>query len=244
MAIAQYKNLSWKDIKASVEHDCRLIFPLGATEAHSELSVCTDTLIAEEIALVASEATGVLVAPSLPFGCSAFALNYPGTLTLRTSTMLGIIEDLIQSSYTQGFRRMIFITGHGGNEVITGLLSEMMAKLPRSCIYYWNVWQAVSAVSITWANELGYPPNGHASWIENHEITRVKPVLAQKMTPVEHPDFPPFPINPRLAPHYLPDAMESGCTTAPEKACNDILRIGKETFVDFIKNIPPEIPAV
>ena len=63
-----FAELNWMQIEAYLAEDDRLILVIGATEQHGYLSVLTDLLIPQALAETASEQTGVLIAPPLPFG--------------------------------------------------------------------------------------------------------------------------------------------------------------------------------
>ena len=65
-----FADLNWMQIEAYLAEDDRLIVVIGATEQHGYLSVLTDMLIPQALAVAASEQTGVLAAPGLPFGSS------------------------------------------------------------------------------------------------------------------------------------------------------------------------------
>lgn len=72
----------------------------------------------------------MLIAPPLNFGLSPYFARYPGTLSLRTTTFLAVIEDLVRWVYGQGFRRLLFLNGHGGNHPATEILNELVNELP------------------------------------------------------------------------------------------------------------------
>jgi len=91
------------DVEQYLKHDDRLMWVLGACEQHAYLSLLTDVKIPQALADAASQQSGVLVAPALNFGVSPYFLEYPGTLSLRVSTLLDLIEDVVTSAYHQGF---------------------------------------------------------------------------------------------------------------------------------------------
>ena len=50
-------NMNWKDIEAAAKTDPRCCIPIGSVEQHSYLSVCTDLILAERIAVEAASTT-------------------------------------------------------------------------------------------------------------------------------------------------------------------------------------------
>jgi creatinine amidohydrolase len=65
-----------------------VIFPVGSTEQHGKhLAIDNDAFTATEIARRVAERTGVLVAPTLPFGYSVHHMNFKGSITLTFETV-------------------------------------------------------------------------------------------------------------------------------------------------------------
>ena len=54
--------------------------------------------------------------PSLPYGLTPYFAAYPGSPTLRVETYRALLRDLLDSFHDQGFRRFLFVNGHGGND--------------------------------------------------------------------------------------------------------------------------------
>ena len=123
------EDLNWMDVEEYLKHDDRLILVIGATEQHGYLSLLTDIKIPLALADAASQQTGVLVAPPLNFGCSPYFLAYPGTFSLRVSTLIDAVEDLVRSAYGAGFRSILVLNGHGGNSPAR----THWRKLPTAC---------------------------------------------------------------------------------------------------------------
>src|SRR3972149_566631 len=125
------EDLNWFDVESYLQHDDRLILVRGACEQHGYLSLLTDVKIPLALADAASQQSRVLVAPPLNFGASPYFLSYPGTLSLRVSTLLDLVEDLVRSAYGQGFRRLLVLNGHGGNDPARGGPYELVQQLSR-----------------------------------------------------------------------------------------------------------------
>ena len=91
----RFSDLNWFDIEAYLEQDDRVMVVIGSCEQHGYLSLTTDTNIPTALADSASQQSGVVVAPPVNFGASAYFLAYPGTISLRIATLMNLVEDCL-----------------------------------------------------------------------------------------------------------------------------------------------------
>jgi len=166
----RFEDLSWFDVERYLQNDNRLILVLGACEQHGYLSLMTDVKIPLAIADAASQKSGVLVAPVLNFGISPYFMDYPGTLSIRSSTFLDLVEDLVRSAHHHGFRRILILNGHGGNDPGRARLYEVANSLPQLRLAWYSWWQSRSVETVAVNHGLR---SYHAAWIEAFQFTRV-----------------------------------------------------------------------
>jgi creatinine amidohydrolase len=164
------EDLNWMDVENYLKGEDRLIVVLGACEQHGYLSLLTDVKIPLALADAASTRTGVLVAPPVNFGVSPYFMTYPGTISLRASTLLDLVEDLVRSAYGQGFRRVLVLNGHGGNDAARARLVELGNRLPDLRLSWYAWWQSTSVENLARRHQL---ERAHASWMEAFAFTRV-----------------------------------------------------------------------
>jgi creatinine amidohydrolase len=166
----RFDELNWFDIEKYLENDDRVMIVLGACEQHGYLSLLTDVKIPQALADAASQQTGVLVAPPVNFGASPYFLGYPGTLSLRLATLIDLVEDLVRSVYGHGFRRILFLNGHGGNDGVRSRLYELASELPNLRLAWYAWWQSHAVLAIAQKYEI---KPAHANWLEAFPFTRV-----------------------------------------------------------------------
>jgi creatinine amidohydrolase len=231
--------MSWIEVEQRLKIDKRVVIPLGATEEHGFLSLLTDTLFVNYVTNAACSHTNVLRSPTVPFGCSAFAINFPGTISLRTLTLTYLLEDIVDSLYRQGFRRIVFVTGHGGNEVITGVLSELQIDRQFLNIYYRSAWAGMQDRIRELSEARGLGRTEHASWHEVFPFTRVGEVPDGDKTFLDSADTPLFPLNPRTARTYLGDGIVSGAYNLHDDSIMDeLLRLCIVDLTQFLQSLP------
>lgn len=183
-------DMSWIEVQEYLEHDDRVIMPLGATEEHgTHLGLGTDFIEAEAIARGAGEATGVMVAPTLNYGMSLPLMDFPGTLSLRPATLMVVLEDLFNGLYTHGFRRILIVNGHGGNNA--SILSSVQTsaftlKYLRFKLFQW--WTDAETDQIV-TKMMGEQEGSHASAGETALMLAIRP-NAVKMNRLTDRDAP------------------------------------------------------
>ena len=175
------EDLNWMDMEQYLRTDDRLMLVVGATEQHAYLSLLTDVKIPMALADAASQQSGVPVAPPLNFGVSPYFLAYPGTLSLRVSTLMAALEDIVRSAVGQGFRRLLILNGHGGNSPGRNHLMSLANDLPDAKLDWYDWWTSHSVEAV--ASKHGIKP-AHANWLEAFPFTIVG-------EPPESPKVPP-----------------------------------------------------
>ena len=107
-----------------------IIVPIGSVEQHGPNGLIgTDHLTAEFVARGVGDEVGCLVAPTLAYGMSQHHLSFTGSATLRPSTLMLVVRDVVLSLARHGFERFFFINGHGGNiATVTAAFDEMYAE--------------------------------------------------------------------------------------------------------------------
>ena len=107
--------MNWMMVEEYLGRDDRAVLPLGCTEQHAYLSLSTDSILAERLAVEAAEPLGVPVFPVLAYGITPYFRAFPGTITLRVETYMSVVRDILDAMAEQGFKRMLIVNGHGGN---------------------------------------------------------------------------------------------------------------------------------
>jgi len=122
--------LSWTEIAALPDRENTVIvLPTGATEQHGpHLPCAVDSVISagvvgHALARLPAAVPAYAMAP-ITYGKSEEHLHFPGTMTLSGETLLATMNEIGESVYRAGFRKLLIVNGHGGQPQIM----EMAAR--------------------------------------------------------------------------------------------------------------------
>jgi creatinine amidohydrolase len=124
-------NLTYTDVQAYLEVKDTILVPMASFEQHGpHLPIYTDTITCVEVAKRVAEMIAVLHTPPIWTGYSPQHMYDPGmgrgTITIRSSVLLNLVNDVARSLIHHGFNRIIFINGHGSNvKVIDPVLRKL-----------------------------------------------------------------------------------------------------------------------
>ena len=138
---------------AALDRRTPVVIPIGAVEQHGpHLPLFTDSMLAGEIARRAHTALGnrIVMAPLMWLGNSEHHLDFPGTLSAAPRTYLDMLKEMAGNFLQHGFRRIVFLNGHGGNmipaqQALFELRQEMRADPTPLLLHatYWAVGESV-----------------------------------------------------------------------------------------------------
>ena len=151
---AHFADMDWRMVEDWVRHDDRGVLPLGSTEQHAGLSLLTDAILAERVAVEAAEPLGIPVFPAMPYGLAPYFQAFPGSVTLRVATLCAVVRDVLDSLKRVGFRRILIVNGHGGNQPAASLAQEWMMDNPDCRVRFHDWWNAPQ----TWAQVQAIDP--------------------------------------------------------------------------------------
>jgi creatinine amidohydrolase len=213
------RDMNWRQVEAYLERDDRAALPLGSTEQHAGLSLSVDSILSEKVASDAAEPLAIPVFPVVNYGLTPYFLAFPGTVSLRVETYARVIRDVLDSLARTGFRRVLIVNGHGGNQPAHAVAIEWMAEHPDVRVKFHNWWNAPKTFAKVEALD---PVASHASWMENFPWTR----LAGVELPLEQKPMIDFArmrlLDPARLRAYLGDGNFGGYYQRPD---DDMLAI-------------------
>jgi len=113
--------MTWPEVAAAAEAGVPVVLPVGSTEQHGpHLPLNTDSLLPVGIALEVAKRRPLVVAPPISFGARSRPLSgggegFPGTLSLRATTLISTVTEILQALIRSGFRRLCVQNWHYEN---------------------------------------------------------------------------------------------------------------------------------
>ena len=158
--------LTWRDAEAALNKAELAILPTGSIEQHGpHMALETDIAIADALAKRLTDGLGelALLCPRLDYGLSEHHMRFPGTLTLRPDTFIGVVLEIVESLAHWGVRRVLVVNGHGGNIDALRLVSRI-ARRDHGSLVASLMWAQLGSDEIT--SRVTSPVYGHACEIE------------------------------------------------------------------------------
>ncbi len=133
-----WENLRCEEFKDAIAKSNGVcVVPIGCLEKHGPHSpLGTDTIIATETCIRAAEKEPVVVFPTMFFGEKSGAGEFPGTVIFSMETRWHMFRDTCNEIYRNGFRKILFVNGHGGNKSMLDLFARaMMDENPNAMVF-------------------------------------------------------------------------------------------------------------
>lgn len=108
--------MTWQEVEAYLKTSKTIVVPVGSTEQHGPTGLLgTDSICPTVIARAAADIDPFIIAPTISFGQAQHHLGFAGSVALRPSTLISVIQDVVASLSKHGFTHIYLFNGHGGN---------------------------------------------------------------------------------------------------------------------------------
>lgn len=218
----QLADLKWTEV-AALSRDTPVVIPIAALEQHGRhMPVFTDSMLTNELIRRTEAAMGerVLIAPLTWLGNSHHHMDFAGTLSAEPRVYLDLLNGLLENFIAHGFKRLIFLNGHGGNDTPgkQAVFETRQKYRDRSDLLllfatYWNL----GAEPWTRDPSIQQRVMGHACEWETSMVLRLRPDLVGDLTQTTDVPFG-NPFEPATRGWTMPDRSEPGHVGDPRRA--------------------------
>jgi creatinine amidohydrolase len=158
-----------------------VLVPVGAFEQHGPgMALATDLVRAEHVAERVAAGLGgrAVIGPSVPVGVSPHHMAFAGTVTLTTTTFAAVMREYAGSFHRHGWRRVLVITGHGGNNATLTTVAQDLLTTHPDLQFAWTPLTALAAdvVAGMGVSEV----HGHSGEAETAQMLFLAPHLVRR----------------------------------------------------------------
>jgi creatinine amidohydrolase len=125
----EVRHMMTDEVLAAVDQGRIPVVPIATLETHDpHLPVDVDLRCAEEVVLRAARLRPdlLLAFPSVGYGYTEHTMDFPGGYSIRPQVLLEFYYDIGESIVQNGFRRLLFVNGHGSNVNIMNLAARLV----------------------------------------------------------------------------------------------------------------------
>jgi creatinine amidohydrolase len=121
MPVEQLDHMTWEEVGAAVDRGAGIAIAITSTEQHGpHLPLGTDAMLGQALVLAAAEGLDVVVAPPMVYGYRSRPLSgggqrFPGTTSLRATTLIALVTDVLGEFIRHGFRNIALVSHHMEN---------------------------------------------------------------------------------------------------------------------------------
>ena len=175
-------DISWIKAEEYFKENDIVLLSVGSVESHGRhMPLGTDTIIPMYLLDKIEEKSNVLIAPTIPFGCTDELENYSGTVNISANALYLYISDVVNSLYNHGARKFVFLNGHGGNCKVLNNIGYDLDKKGAVCAVL-NWWLMAWDLNPKWKG-------GHGGAEETSAILGINPDLVDRNQMGEEANF-------------------------------------------------------
>ena len=176
-----WEQLTSPQIKAS-DKNIPVILPVAAIEQHGDhLPLATDRLICEHFCRELDQiiSNDVLILPTISVGCSEHHTEFDGSLSLQHETLMKQMMDIAGCVVKYGFKNLLVLNSHGGNQAIGQTFVEAFGFRHPQCKIAMATWWRLCLEELIKITETSRGGTGHAGEFETSLMLLIAPHLVQ-----------------------------------------------------------------
>jgi creatinine amidohydrolase len=157
------------------------LLPLSVIERHAHhLPLGTDMYIGREMCRRAAQIEAAMVFPDMIYTQILEAQHCAGTIAIDPDLIIQLVNNVIREITRNGFKKIILVNAHGGNNSLMGYLTQMqMRSASDTVLYAWNpqlLPQDREGIQGQWESTV----DGHAGEKETSAILAIHPDLVRR----------------------------------------------------------------
>jgi creatinine amidohydrolase len=190
-----YERLTWPEVRRAAGEERVCLVPVATLEDHGpHLPIDTDLRITAEICRRTAEAAPdeIVLLPPIPHGYSPHHMDFPGPITIGWDTFTRYCRDVGTSLARHGFRRILYLNGHGSNQNLIETAARLVGVdhpgVLAAAAFYLSGKQALTAVD--GLRDSGRGGMGHACELETSIYLAIDPAAVDMERAVDERGYP------------------------------------------------------
>ncbi|HZT30874.1 MAG TPA: creatininase family protein [Bryobacteraceae bacterium] len=175
-----YRTLTWPEVRERAQQRAVIVIPVAAIEQHGHhLPIDVDNVLVEHVTEEAARRSEglILTAPMIHYGFNEHNMGFPGTISIREYVFIDFCYDVAHSFTRQGFTRIVFVNGHGSNQMLCNLAARRINNTTSAlagAVAHW----ALAKEAVDRLRESEFPGGmAHACEFETAMYLHIKPEL-------------------------------------------------------------------
>ncbi len=222
------------------------VMPVGCVEKHFDhLPLGTDFLNADRICTLAAEKEPAVVFPPYYFGQINEARPFPGTVAIPPVLALELLTAVCDEIARNGFRKIIFFNGHGGNQHLLNYFVQTALADRKPYALYIHPWGPSADRQDEWDAILDTKTHGHAcecetsvSLVTHPHLVKPDAVGGRAAEPLDR--FDHLPKRDRVSVQWFarhPDHYCGDATAATAEKGEKLLALLVDSLAEYIKAV-------
>jgi creatinine amidohydrolase len=190
-----YERLTWPEVRRAAGENRVCLIPVGTLEDHGHhLPIDTDLRIVTEICGRAAEEDPdhIVLLPAIPHGYSPHHMDFAGPITIGWDTFTRYCLDVGSSLARHGFRRLLFLNGHGSNQNLVEMAARLVTvdhpEVVSGAAFYLSSPEAARAIEELRESERG--GMAHACELETSMYLAIDPDAVDMDLAVDERSYP------------------------------------------------------
>ena len=179
-----YEELTFPEVRQIVAEQRVALLPVGTIEQHGpHCPLKVDNACPSAVCRLAAERVpdDAIVMPCVPYGYGGVNMNFPGTINITESSLIGYVGDILFSLAHHGFSKIIVVNGHFGNPPFLNIAMRRLnaAAYPKTvaCVVSWP--DLIPQEVLSDLSDSDYGGIGHAGELETSVLLHTDPDLVQ-----------------------------------------------------------------
>jgi len=137
------KDMTFAEFRERLSDKPVILLPFGSQEEQGPHAPMGDFMLTEAVATKVAEASGAIVAPTIPFGWADFFKTIPGGIQLRPSTFSAVVKDTVTAFLEHGIEHILVLNGHTSNAPLFDQTLRRIRAERGVTVPFINLWQSI-----------------------------------------------------------------------------------------------------